>query len=304
MSSLIFALQTVFPKPDASVHERLQDSLIRSEKWKRSHLFGRNRQKSGLSNSLPVPVYGNDQVCSSTFPPPDWVGDAEAGCSLLLPSLSVNPKHVPALLPPCANRPPPQSGPCRKPPGADSNESTRPPVILTETDHQCLRDAVRPPVHFQAIIVGACRRHPDQADDLRTGTPPRGGVPSPPIIITPGSGASHPLPPSPWTRTRAGEPLRRQGCDHRHPVPWGRAGRPCVPGPPQGGGSDGAREMTRGRFVVLTGGLAGFHPLRRQPLPGAETLWQGVRALGGVPAIRTGERLRMQGNDAGSGMVH
>ncbi len=37
--------------------------------------------------------------------------------------------------------------------------------------------------------------------------------------------------------------------------------------------------MIEGRFVVLTGGLAGFHPSKRQPLPGTETLWQGVRTL-------------------------
>ncbi len=32
-------------------------------------------------------------------------------------------------------------------------------------------------------------------------------------------------------------------------------------------------------FVALTGGLAGFHPSKRQPLPGTQKLWEGVRFL-------------------------
>ncbi len=32
-------------------------------------------------------------------------------------------------------------------------------------------------------------------------------------------------------------------------------------------------------FVVLTGGLAGIHPSKRQPLPGTQKLWEGVRFL-------------------------
>ena len=41
----------------------------------------------------------------------------------------------------------------------------------------------------------------------------------------------------------------------------------------------GPPEMTTADFVVLTGGLAGFHPSRRQPLPGTQKLWEGVRIL-------------------------
>ncbi len=37
--------------------------------------------------------------------------------------------------------------------------------------------------------------------------------------------------------------------------------------------------MTIAGFVVLTGGLAGFHPSKRQPLPGTQRLWEGVRFL-------------------------
>ncbi len=41
----------------------------------------------------------------------------------------------------------------------------------------------------------------------------------------------------------------------------------------------GPPDMTIARFVVLTGGLAGFHPSKRQPLPGTQKLWEGVRFL-------------------------
>ena len=37
--------------------------------------------------------------------------------------------------------------------------------------------------------------------------------------------------------------------------------------------------MTIAGFVVLTGGLAGFHPSKRQPLPGTQKLWEGVKFL-------------------------
>ncbi len=64
-----------------------------------------------------------------------------------------------------------------------------------------------------------------------------------------------------------------------------------------------ARAMTIERFVVLTGGLAGFHPSKRQPRPGTETLWQGARTLAErVLAIRTWEGIRMQG-DGGESSV-
>ncbi len=37
--------------------------------------------------------------------------------------------------------------------------------------------------------------------------------------------------------------------------------------------------MTMERFVVLTAGLAGFHPSKRQPLPGTQKLWEGLQIL-------------------------
>jgi len=41
-------------------------------------------------------------------------------------------------------------------------------------------------------------------------------------------------------------------------------------------------------FAVLTGGLAGFHPKKRQPLPGVKKLWEGLLDLNAsVYAIRT-----------------
>ena len=49
----------------------------------------------------------------------------------------------------------------------------------------------------------------------------------------------------------------------------------------------GPPEMTIAGFVVLTGGLAGFHPSKRQPLPGTQKLWEGVKFLSqAVIAIR------------------
>ena len=41
----------------------------------------------------------------------------------------------------------------------------------------------------------------------------------------------------------------------------------------------GPAEMTIAGFVLLTGGLAGFHPSKRQPLPGTQKLWEGVKFL-------------------------
>ncbi len=37
--------------------------------------------------------------------------------------------------------------------------------------------------------------------------------------------------------------------------------------------------MTMERYVVLTAGQAGFHPLKRQPLPGTQQLWEGLQIL-------------------------
>ena len=41
----------------------------------------------------------------------------------------------------------------------------------------------------------------------------------------------------------------------------------------------GPPQMTIAGFVVLTGGLAGFDPSKRQPLPGTQKLWEGVKFL-------------------------
>ena len=37
--------------------------------------------------------------------------------------------------------------------------------------------------------------------------------------------------------------------------------------------------MTIAGSVVLTGGLAGFHPSKRKPLPGTRNLWESVKIL-------------------------
>ena len=37
--------------------------------------------------------------------------------------------------------------------------------------------------------------------------------------------------------------------------------------------------MTMTDFVVLVASLAGFHPSKRQPLPGTQKLWEGVLIL-------------------------
>ena len=37
--------------------------------------------------------------------------------------------------------------------------------------------------------------------------------------------------------------------------------------------------MTIVGFAVLTGDLAGFHPSKRQPLPGTRKLWESVEFL-------------------------
>ena len=52
-------------------------------------------------------------------------------------------------------------------------------------------------------------------------------------------------------------------------------------------GFRGGPGMTVAGFVLLTGGLAGFHPSKRQPLPGTQKLREGVRVLShAVIAIR------------------
>ncbi len=61
----------------------------------------------------------------------------------------------------------------------------------------------------------------------------------------------------------------------------------------------GPPDMTIARFVVLTAGLAGFHPSKRQPLPGTQKLWEGVRFLSNA-VITIRAMLNWDGNwDAG-----
>ncbi len=52
-------------------------------------------------------------------------------------------------------------------------------------------------------------------------------------------------------------------------------------------------EMTMERYVVLTAGQAGFHPSKRQPLPGTQKLWEGLQILSaavfGYQAMRVWE---------------
>ena len=38
-------------------------------------------------------------------------------------------------------------------------------------------------------------------------------------------------------------------------------------------------DMDIEKFVILTAGLAGFHPSKRQPLPGTQKLWEGSQIL-------------------------
>ena len=52
--------------------------------------------------------------------------------------------------------------------------------------------------------------------------------------------------------------------------------------------------MTIAGFVVLAGGLAGFHPSKRRPLPGTQKLWEGIRFLSnaviGIQVMQEWER--------------
>ncbi len=69
----------------------------------------------------------------------------------------------------------------------------------------------------------------------------------------------------------------------------------------------GPPNMTVARFVTLTGGLAGFHPLRRQPLPGTQKLWEGVRVLSSaviaIQAMRDWERNRTERENTESSVI-
>ncbi len=71
--------------------------------------------------------------------------------------------------------------------------------------------------------------------------------------------------------------------------------------------AQGPPDMTVARFVTLTGGLAGFHPLRRQPLPGTRKLREGVRFLSGavtaIQAMRDREGNGTEGKDTESGVI-
>jgi len=59
----------------------------------------------------------------------------------------------------------------------------------------------------------------------------------------------------------------------------------------------GPPDMTVAGLVPPTGGLAGFHPLRRQPLPGTRKLREGVRLLShAVIAIRAMQDWDMSGS--------
>ncbi len=65
--------------------------------------------------------------------------------------------------------------------------------------------------------------------------------------------------------------------------------------------------MTVARFVVTAAGLAGFHPLRRQPLPGTQKLREGVRVLSGavtaIQAMRDREGNGREGEDTESSVL-
>ena len=47
-------------------------------------------------------------------------------------------------------------------------------------------------------------------------------------------------------------------------------------------------------FVILTAGLAGFHPSKRQPMPGTKKLWQGMTLLSGAVLGYQAMRDRLQ----------
>ncbi len=59
--------------------------------------------------------------------------------------------------------------------------------------------------------------------------------------------------------------------------------------------------MTIAGFVVLTGGLAGFHPSKRQPLPGTQKPWEGVKFLShavvGIKAKEEWDRKNRKGDE-------
>ncbi len=69
----------------------------------------------------------------------------------------------------------------------------------------------------------------------------------------------------------------------------------------------GPPDMTIARFVVLTAGLAGFHPSKRQPLPGTQKLWEGVRFLSNaviaIQAMQNWDGSEMEGEFTESSVI-
>ncbi len=65
--------------------------------------------------------------------------------------------------------------------------------------------------------------------------------------------------------------------------------------------------MTIAGFVVLTGGLASFHPSKRQPLPGTQKLWEGVKFLShaviAIQAMQEWNRTRPKGENTESRVI-
>ncbi len=65
--------------------------------------------------------------------------------------------------------------------------------------------------------------------------------------------------------------------------------------------------MTIAGFVALTGGLAGFHPSKRRPLPGTQKFREGVKFLStaviGIRAMQERGRKNRKGEDTESGVM-
>ncbi len=63
----------------------------------------------------------------------------------------------------------------------------------------------------------------------------------------------------------------------------------------------GPPDLTIAGFAVTAAGLAGFHPSKRQPLPGTQKLWEGVKLLSyaviAIQAMREWDGTRTEGKD-------